>query len=407
MTRSAPVHDSLRSGADDSLRSGADDSLRSGADDSLRSGADDSLRSGADDSLRSLRRRSLQAVAVSFVFLLGIISAIGFVVRPDYVAIVPGSARDTEPLVMVEGTPFYPSDGELLYTTIRLRQDMDLWSYLWTKWRGDSEIIPSETYFGTQTPDESRQANLERMTDSKDVAVAVALDHLGYETITDAGVVVANVVEGSPADGRLQRGDVFDAIDGEPVTSDVQLLDLLGDYAPGDAVEFDVTRGVDGSREIVRITLAENPERPGVGFIGIGPVTLADLLDPPFDVDIDSGSVGGPSAGLAFTLAILDALTPGELSGGAKIAVTGTMGIDGRVGAIGGIEQKAVAVRKSGASIFLVPSAQTEEQLAVVRERVGDDVEVLAVADLDGALDALRSIGGDVDAIEEFAMAQG
>ncbi len=343
-------------------------------------------------------------VGFSFIFLLGVVSAVGFFVRPAYVAIVPGSVRDTEPLVMVDGAATYPSDGEIDYTTIRLQQDMDLWTYLYTKWRGEGEFIDRDTYFGSLTPDENREINLERMTSAKDTAIAVALDELGFDTISDAGVVVAQLVEDSPAIGVLEPGDVLSSINGEPITSDVQLVERLSGYGPGDVATFEVTRGA--APEQIAITLGERPDGGEAGFIGIVPATLADISDPPFEIDIDSGSVGGPSAGLAFTLAILEELTPGELTGGVKVAVTGTIGIDGTVGPIGGIEQKAVAVRKSGAAYFLVPASQRPEELEIVRERVGDGVQVIEVESLDAALEALESIGGDVEAVEEFALAQ-
>ncbi len=358
----------------------------------------------SDESLRRLRRRSWLMVAFGFVFVISFISAVGFFVRPDYVAIVPGSVRDTEPLVLVEGVETYPSEGELDYTTVRLQQDMDLWTYLYEKWKGDAEFIESETYFGTLTPDENREINLERMTSSKDTAIAVALEELGFDTISDAGVIVAQVIDDSPAVGLLELGDVLSSIDGEPITSDVQLVERLSNYAPGDVATFEVTRG-GTAPQLIAVTLGERPDDGEAGFIGIAPATLADIGEPPFDIDIDSGSVGGPSAGLAFTLAILEELTPGELTGGAKVAITGTIGIDGTVGAIGGIEQKAVAVRESGADYFIVPASQSDEELAIVRERIGD-VEVIPVENLDQALEALGRIGGDVEAVEEFAMAQ-
>ncbi len=341
----------------------------------------------------------------SLIFLVSLVSAIGFFVRPSYVAIVPGSVRDTEPLVAVEGVETYPSEGELDYTTVRLQQDMDLWTYLYTKWRGEGEFIEKDVYFGTLTPDENREVNLERMTSAKDTAIAVALDELGFDTISDAGVVVATVVENGPAVGLLEAGDVLSSINGEPITSHLQLVERLSKYRPGDVATFEVTRGDTAPQEI-SVTLGVRDDGGEAGFIGIGPVTLADIQDPPFEIDIDSGSVGGPSAGLAFTLAILEELTPGELTGGTKVAITGTIGIDGTVGPIGGIEQKAVAVRKSGAAYFIVPSAQQPEELDVVRERVGSGVQVIAVDDLDGALEALRGIGGDVAAVQEFALAQ-
>ncbi|MEZ5225541.1 MAG: PDZ domain-containing protein [Acidimicrobiales bacterium] len=372
--------------------------------DGLSSGEDLNL-AGRDEALRRLRRRSWLMVGFGFVFVVSLISAIGFIIRPSYVAIVPGSVCDTEPLVSVEGVATYPSEGELDYTTVRLRQDMDLWTYLYEKWKGDGEFIDADTYFGTLTPDENREINLERMTSAKDTAIAVALDQLGFDTISDAGVVVAQVVENSPAVGLLEVGDVLSSINGEPITSDVQLVERLSKYRPGDVATFEVTRGAEAPQEI-SVTLGERPDDGEAGFIGISPATLADISDPPFEIDIDSGSVGGRRPGSRSRSPFSRNSRPVN-SRGAKVAITGTIGIDGTVGPIGGIEQKAVAVRESGAAYFIVPSSQQPEELEVVRERVGDGVEVIEVDSLDAALEALGRIGGDVQAVEEFAMAQG
>src|SRR6185295_14967049 len=103
----------------------------------------------------------------------------------------------------------------------------------------------------------------------------------------------------------------------------------------------------------------------GTALIGIAPGTRADAkFDFPVNVDIDSGSVGGPSAGLAFTLGVIDALTPGELTGGQKVATTGTISLDGSVGAVGGVKQKTVTVERAGAKVFLVPASEADEARA-------------------------------------------
>ena len=139
------------------------------------------------------------------------------------------------------------------------------------------------------------------------------------------------------------------------------------------------------------MTTIAAPDDPTRAIIGIAPEDRISDFDFPIDVTIDSGNVGGPSAGLAFTLAVLDVLTPGELTGGHRVAVTGTMSLDGTVGPVGGGAQKAIAVRDAGYEVFLVPSDELEE----VREAVGDDVEVIAVDTLDEALAALDSLGGN------------
>jgi PDZ domain-containing protein len=148
-------------------------------------------------------------------------------------------------------------------------------------------------------------------------------------------------------------------------------------------------------RRDVDVTTVAADDAPSRAIIGILPEDRILTFDFPIDVTIDSGTVGGPSAGLAFTLAVLDVLTPGELTGGHKVAVTGTMGLDGTVGPVGGGAQKAISVRDDGYEAFLVPS----DELAEVQEAVGDDVEVIAVDSLEEALEALDALGGDVGSL--------
>ena len=115
----------------------------------------------------------------------------------------------------------------------------------------------------------------------------------------------------------------------------------------------------------------------------------------PFEIAFDTGQIGGPSAGLAFTLTLLDELTEGDLLGGVDVAVTGTMQLDGSVGPIGGLPQKVSAVRQAGISHFIVPAGQSEADMASAREIAGDDVELIVVANIDEALAALERLGGD------------
>lgn len=114
----------------------------------------------------------------------------------------------------------------------------------------------------------------------------------------------------------------------------------------------------------------------------------------PFEVDINTGSIGGPSAGLAFTLSLIDRLTPGELTGGRDVAVTGTINLDGSVGPIGGLAQKASAVDQRGIDVFLVPSAQSEADIAAARA-AAPGLNIVTVATVFEAIDALAAAGGD------------
>ncbi|MEY3055126.1 MAG: hypothetical protein RL550_1649, partial [Actinomycetota bacterium] len=144
---------------------------------------------------------------------------------------------------------------------------------------------------------------------------------------------------------------------------------------------------------VVEVALMESPSEPGRVIIGFNPRDTR-TVQLPVEIDIDTDSIGGPSAGLAFTLALIDALTPGELSPPGGVAVTGTMSGDGEVGPIGALVQKAVAVRRSGAELFLVPSAQSVNDLAAARSAAGPGVEIVPVATLEEAVAALAARGG-------------
>ncbi len=362
--------------------------------------------SSVADNFAAIQRRNLRRLGWTVFAIVGIGIIGGFFIPTPYVALVPGSARPTEDLVDVSGLDVFPSDGEVLFTTVRLKTRPNIWEYLWLTNDSDANVVPEEVIFGDRTPAENREANLQAMTDSKEVAVSVALAQLGYEAVTPTGVFVADVVAGSAADGVLERGDVLLAVDGVEILTDTELVDELSDRRAGDTVVFSLQRHTLEETEELELTLGGRDEDPDAGFLGVAPQTRIEMsTDLPFEVDIDSGSVGGPSAGLAFTLAILDQLTEGELTGGTEIAVTGTMSIDGRVGSVGGVPQKAAAVRELGIEVFIVPRALGEDVLAEVEARAGDELRIIAVDDLEEALAVLETLGGDTQAIEEFAAA--
>jgi PDZ domain-containing protein len=162
---------------------------------------------------------------------------------------------------------------------------------------------------------------------------------------------------------------------------------------PGDVVTVEIQRPNEGRLTVeVELTAAPNdPDRTIVGFIPFD--TRRVVL--PFELDIDTGSIGGPSAGLAFTLALIDELSPGELTGGKSIAVTGTVDLSGAVGPIGGLRQKAAAVSQAGVEIFLVPRSQSEEDLAAARIAGGPNLVIIEVGSLEEAVEILVSLGGD------------
>lgn len=338
------------------------------------------------------RRASTRTIVAAVVAFLVVAFAVGayFIPLPYYL-FKPGSVRDTEPLITIRGAEVYESEGSINYTTVSLRQ-ATLVSLFWGWLDDDVDIVDRDRVLQGRDVEENRRVNLQMMSDSKDVATQVALERLGYDVDVTVGHVVVGVEDGAPADGVLRPGETIVGIDGQPFDDTEDMSRLLARHSPGDRVSVAV-EGDDGTvrSEVLRLTSA--PDDPDRAIMGVQVVSTVLEYDFPIEVEIDTGKVGGPSAGLAFTLALIDALTPGDLTGGEDVAVTGTIASDGTVGQVGGTGQKAAAAREKGMSLFLVPSADYEEAVA----HAGDDLEVVAVDSLEEALAVLAEHGGNVD----------
>jgi Lon-like protease len=313
------------------------------------------------------------------------------VVRLPYYAMRPGSVRDTRVLIDIEGAETYVPEGAISYTTVALRE-VTLFSLLYGWWDDDIAIVEREDVSSSSDPDEQRQINLAMMATSKEIATYVALESLGYDIPASAtGNIVVGVTDGMPADGVLEVGDIVVAIDGERIDAVDDLSTLMEGKHPGDEVALVVQDPVDGSERDVTLELGADPDDADRGIMGVYVEAYGVEFDFPVDVAVETGDVGGPSAGLAFTLAIIDELTPGELTGDHQVAATGEIQADGSVLQVGGVEQKAAAARQSGAELFLVPDGEG----AGARTRAGDDMEVVEVSTLDEALEALADVGGN------------
>jgi PDZ domain-containing protein len=317
-------------------------------------------------------------------------------VPAPYVVYAPGSAIETEPAIKTPGTRGYEDEGEVLFLTVSVRGASRRVGYAEAAYgwiRGDQDVFPRDLILGDQTGEENRQEALQEMADSQDVAAKVALDHLGYDVPTlVTGHIVTRVDEGSPAQRVLRPGDVIVAADGKPIDDDEVLGDAVEAKSPGDEVTLDVERG--GETVTVRTELIEDPDDPSRTIIGIFLATRI-TYDFPFPVRIDTRDVGGPSAGLALTLGLIDHLTPGSLTGGNVVATTGTVDTEGRVGEVGGVGQKAVAARGADVDLMLVPAAEAED----ARQFAGD-MKVVGVRTLDDALDALADVGGNAHELD-------
>jgi PDZ domain-containing protein len=339
----------------------------------------------------SRRRRWLTSIG----FLLAIVViTLGLVVRLPYYVMSPGSSRPTESLISVSGAQTYETGGAVDFLTVSLRQATPIEAFAaWVN--PDLDLTPEEDILGKQTPDQNRDLNLRMMSDSKDAAQYQALTRLGYIVESKGtGAVVASVLDSGPSVNALVPGDVIVRVNGQQISFSQELINVISATAPGSTITLDVEpfdSTIDGARPAreVQIVLGARESDPTKGFLGVSTFTRDLSFKYPVQISIDSGRVGGPSAGLAFTLGILDVMTPGSLTGGLKVSATGTMAIDGTVGPIGGIHQKVMASRRAGVDLMLVPASEVDE----ARKYAGD-LRIEPVESLTQALEVLTTVGG-------------
>lgn len=349
--------------------------------------------------LIDMSRRALTLLLAGFLVLaLGVVGAF----RPvPYVVLSPGPTENTigevdkKPVISIKGKQTYPTSGALSLVTVAYQGGPAAQIDLLTALRGWLDptvaVVPQETIFAPdRDPKEVEQENTVEMTNSQDSATAAALNELKipYSMV----VSVVSTEKGKPADGKLLKDDEINSVDGKPAKDVTVVSDAVKAHKPGESVAFNVTRGKDK----LDVTLQTVAGPKGQTLVG---VVMQAKYKFPFEVDINVGDVGGPSAGLMFSLGILDKLTPGEITGGKRIAGTGTMEPAGKVGAIGGIAQKMVGAKDSGATVFLTPADNCAEAM----NAVPDGLRLVRAETLHGAvqaLDALRSGKGEVPACE-------
>jgi Lon-like protease len=256
-------------------------------------------------------------------------------------------------------------------------------------------LVHKSAILGPTPPAQESCVDTEQMQDATTEAPVAALRRLGYNVVVDnLGAQIDLVEPGSAAaTAGLQCSDLVTAVSGTPIKTDTDLVNKIHSLAPGAEIQITATRTAsDGKAKTVHLTakLGSTPGDASQAFLGVASETRT-IYTFPFAVSVEVGNIGGPSAGLALTLGLLDALSNGHLTGGHRIAATGTIDVDGNVGAIGGAAQKAVAVRKAGAQIFFVPPANLKDA-----ESESKGMKVMAVSTLNQALDDLKAMGGTI-----------
>lgn len=333
-------------------------------------------------SVRASRPSGTAALVASAILIVAVLN-----IQVPYFALTPGPAQDVGRLIVINGAPTTPVKGQLLLTTvslheIRVAEAIRGWFDPTTAILSRSAIIPPGS-----TEDQVEQRTTAQMEQSHVSAAAAALGLLGYEvTIEPSGVRVRAVGRDVPAAAILKQGDVVVGADGQPVKQAEDLVAAIKRHKVGDDIGLRIVRG---SQTVdVSTSTIGRPEDPADPIIGVEIETIPNIRLP-LAINIESMGIGGPSAGLMFALGIYDLLDEKDLTAGRIIAGTGEIGIEGNVGAVGGIRQKVESARRVQADVFLVPTGELGQACAVAKE-----MPVVGVDNLQQAVEALRATHG-------------
>jgi PDZ domain-containing protein len=320
-------------------------------------------------------------LALVGLFLLGAAAFVLWLAPADgYDLQLVDPAHPADPLVTVPGEKPHPP-GPIYFVDVRERQARLLERLLPFTRADGSSLVPAPPVSSAVEQEIGQQD----MTESQKVAAVVALNHLGYKVrARSGGVVIVLVEKGAPAAKVLRTSDVILSVDGKKVTSVLGLRALLAKRRPGDPVRVGFRRGTKNLEATIRTV--PDPQNPKHALIG---VSARDALEVklPLKITIDAGGVGGPSAGLAFALDILQELGH-NVARGHKVAATGELSLDGTVGPIGGVKQKTLGVRRAGVDVFLVPAGDNAREA----RRYADGLRIIPVKNFQQALRALATL---------------
>jgi Lon-like protease len=303
----------------------------------------------------------------------------------DYI-FLPDRAHMVAPLVRVQGGHPTTGPGGIYFVDVFERRATMLES-LFPFIRSGSTLVPAKLIVPPGSNDQAvRRADLRAMTISQQVAAAVALRRLGYHVVAvPDGVIVSEILGGTDAPGKLQPSDVIVATAGKPTPTISKLRQALDTVRPGARVTLRVQRGP--KTITIRIKTTSDPQNHSRAIVGFVPAQAA-AIHLPIRVQIDAGNVGGPSAGLAFALQLMEDLGP-KIDRGYRIAATGEMELNGRVSAIGGVKQKTFGAREAKADVFLVPVDQGN---AAEARRYAHGLRIIPVTSFGQALRALAAL---------------
>lgn len=328
-------------------------------------------------------KRSLLTIKILFVLV--ILLVVSFYIPTPYLLIKPGNAEDLARLIEVEGSE--KNNRGTFYLVTVAQQEASLFWLVHGYFSPYIDVAHVSSVIPPEIDQEEYRKIMDRlMEESQTLAKVIALERTGYQIeLKSAGIVVHDFIEGSPAAGVLQKEDIIRRVDGEGVYFAEQVNSIIQKRKVGDSVNLSVERDNQMLELQVKTTAhPENPETPALR-IYIYALALEPVL--PFDITINTGPIGGSSAGVMFVLEIMNQVMDGDLSGDRLIAGTGTISYDEKVGKIGGVKQKVAAAEREGAEYFIVPRENYSEAKSAAR-----NINVHPVDNLQDVLDLLASI---------------
>lgn len=344
-------------------------------------------------------KRKARKTVLRFMLPLLLIGSL-FVPLPYYI-FQPGSAEELQPIVTVQGGQ-KDETGAFMLTTVNTISVRNIYYWAYGAIMPNRELVPKEQVDRGMTDEDYEKLLQHMMSTSQESAVVAAMRYLDKRVdIRYLGVVVRQVLPESKAKGILEVGDLIVKVDDKSTPKREDLVNYLRSKKPGDHVQVEFERDKQTrTADIELIALpdpnGDAPEKPKRAGLGFEPLTK-QKVENQLPVAFQTENIGGPSAGLMFSLEIISQLTPGDLTKGHKIAGTGTIDGEGNVGQIGGIEHKIVAASDKGAEIFFAPAdiqpddSNTRTAMKKAKE-IGATMKVVPVKTLAEAMNYLKNL---------------
>ena len=320
---------------------------------------------------------------------LAAVAGLLYIIPSNEYIFLPDKARPLAPYVTVKGERSDRDGGGIYYVAVEVKKASILEKLFHGLHEGSTLVPESAVRSQGESDTQHRRVELRAMAESQEIAAAVALKELGYAVdVRSPGTVIAAVASDGPSAGKLKASDIVVRVDGRRTQSPADLRRLIGQHQPGQTVELTVRRG-DRVRKVPIKTAVDpkDPARPIIGVFTDCTIQRTPKISLPVPVQIDLGQVGGPSAGLAFALDVVEELGH-DVDRGHKVAASGELCVDGTVVSVGGLKQKTIGARQAGCDVFLVPAGENSKEA----RRYAGSMRVLPVQSFRQALRVLATL---------------